>query len=345
MANQTLMPRSRNPLIALVVTIGLATVFVCGPPPTIAKAQEDRQVSGNRSNYHLGPFDQLRLKVVAWRPSQAEVFEWNSVNGEYTIDAGGNISVPLIGEIRASDRTTGELANRVAERLQERLNITQKLDATVEIIKFRPFYIVGDVASSGEYSYRPGMTVIQAMSIAGGLPRSHEMDVHQIERDVVGWTGEMDQLADERTMVNAQIEQQEKLLLIAQQDKQLVDNKQKTGLVTEPRLLAAQRDAATAASELIRLKGRLKEIANKIATNKVLILQSDRIAPTWAGAQLRFSIVRSKGTSFTEMPATETTLVAPGDTIKVKCCGSEAADLSPSAQAESFPLEQAPGNR
>ena len=146
-------------------------------------------------------------------------------------------------------------------------------------------------------------------------------------------------------MVNAQIEQQEQLLLIAQQDKQLVDNKQKTGLVTEPRLLAARRDVATAASELIRLKGRLKEIGYKIATNKVLILQSDRIAPTWTGAKLRFSVVRAKGTSFTEMPATETTLVVPGDTIKVKCCGSEAADLSPSAQAESFLFEQAPSNR
>jgi protein involved in polysaccharide export with SLBB domain len=341
------------------VVVWLATVLVWGSPPAAAqdqkaqdfKAQSEERVPGQErvpatdSDYHLGSFDQVRLKVVAWRPSQAEIIEWNAVNGEYTVDAGGKISVPLIGAIRAAGVTTAEFASRVAEQLQERLNITQKLNATVEIIKFRPFYIVGDVANSGEYSYRPGMTVIQAMSIAGGLPRSHAIDVHQIERDVAGWTGELNALADERSTVNAQIEQQEKLLLLAQQDKQLVDSKQKTGLVTEPRILASQRDLATAESELLRLKGRLREIGFKIATNKAQISQSDRIAPTWTGAQLSFSIVRPEGSRFSEIPAEETTLVEPGDTVKVKCCTGEPPESSASAQAQSFLVEGAPNKR
>jgi protein involved in polysaccharide export with SLBB domain len=298
MANQTQMLRFRGLLAALAV-LGLFTAFGRG----IAEAQDSSRANlEGTSDYRLGPFDQLRLKIVAWRASQAEIFEWNAINGEYTIDAGGNISVPLIGPIRAANATTGQLADRVAGRLQERLNIAQKLDATVEITKFRPFYIVGDVANSGEYAFRPGMTVIQAMSIAGGLPRSHEIDVHQIERDVAGWTGELDQLVDERSTVKAQIEQQQKLLSVAQQDKQLVDGKQKTGLVTEARILASQRDLATAESELLRLKGRLKEIGFKIATNKTLIAQSDRIAPTWIGAKFNFSIVGGAGSTFTEIP-------------------------------------------
>jgi protein involved in polysaccharide export with SLBB domain len=299
-----------------------------------AKAQnENAKVPETGSEYRLGPFDQLRLKVVAWRPSQAEIFEWNAINGEYTIDAGGKISVPLIGAIQAANTTTGELAGRVAERLQDRLNIAQKLDATVEITKFRPFYIVGDVANSGEYSYRPGLTVIQAMSIAGGLPRSHAIDVHQIDRDVAGWTGEINQLTDERTTVSAQIEQQQKILLLAQQDKQLIDVKQKTGLVTEPRIMAAQRDLANAESEMLRLKGRLKEIGYKIATDKAQISQSDKIAPTWTGAQLSFSIIRLERLKSVEIPAVETTWVEPGDTIKVKCCAGETAETTPAAQA------------
>ena len=343
MATQILPVRSRARITMMAVNIAVAILVLYGSSARIARAENgDRNIS-ERSGYRLGSFDQLRLKIVAWRPSQAEVFEWNAVNGEYTIDADGKISIPLIGEIQAADLTTGALADRVAERLQERLNINQRLDGTVEIVKFRPFYIVGDVANSGEYSYRPGLTVIQAMSIAGGLPRSHAIDVHQIERDVAGWTGEINQLSDERSMVTAQIEQQEKLLLIAQQDKQLVDNKQRTGLVTEPRILAAQRDVAIAESELLRLKGRFKEIGYKIATDKVLVLQSDRIAPTWTGAQLGFSIVRAKEGGFAEIPATETTLVLPGDTIKVKCCGSETA--GPSAEIQSSLLEPAPKNR
>jgi protein involved in polysaccharide export with SLBB domain len=251
------------------------------------------------------------------------VFEWNAINGEYTVNAGGKISVPLIGEVQASDTTTVELADVLAKRLQQRLNIAQTLNASIEIIKFRPFYIVGDVSNSGEYPFRPGMTVIQALSIAGGLPRSHAVDVHQIDRDVAGWTGELNQVTDEEAMLRSQMEQQEQLLRLAQQDKQQVESKQKTGLVTEQRYMASQRDVATAQTELLRLKIRLQEIKHKIATNTVLISESNRIAPTWVGAALRFSIIRPSGSSFTEFPADETTLVAPGDTIKVKCCGGE----------------------
>jgi protein involved in polysaccharide export with SLBB domain len=340
MANQSLLPQSRG-LFAALAVLGLITVF-----GSRGEAQEaDRNLPANTTAYHLGSFDQLRLKVVGWRASQAEIFEWNAINGEYTVDAGGKISVPLIGPIQASNATTSELAVRVAQRLQERLNIAQKLDATVEITKFRPFYIVGDVATSGEYSFRPGMTVIQAMSIAGGLPRGHDIDIHQIERDVTGWTGELNQLVDERSTVNAEIEQHEKLLLVAQQDKQLIDSKQKMGLVTEARILASQRDLATAEGEMLRLKGRLKQIGIKMATNKMLISKSDRIAPTWTGAQLSFSIVRPEGTKFTEIPADETTLVEPGDTIKVKCCGNQALERGASPQAQSFLYQEAPNRR
>lgn len=402
------------------------------------------------SDYRLGPLDQIRLKIVAWRPSQAEVFEWKAVNGDYTLDAGGKISLPLIGEVRAADTTTSELGRLISQRLQDRLNIAQRPDTSVEIVKFRPFYIVGDVATSGEYSYRPGMTVIQAMAIAGGLPRSHAIDVHQIEREIVGWTGDLNELIGERTAllakqarleaeltgqheikfpssikndggklalaamaqeklsfetrketlqvsaqslqelknylsgevgsIKAQIEQQDKLLTLAQQDKQEVDRKQKSGLVTEQRYLAAQREAATAEGEALRLKGRLKatveelgkadtsllevrskfkegvvndlsatrarlqQIDLKMTTDRSLVSESDKIAPIWVGARLSFSIIRRRGSSFVEFPATETTQVVPGDTIKVKCCGSEenqeASDAS--VQARSSQPEQAP---
>lgn len=317
-------------------------LLLCGISAGQAWAQDEGQKpQPNGADYQLGPLDSLRLKVVAWRASQGEVFEWNAINGEYTVNAGGKISIPLIGEIRASETTTVELADALAKRLQQRLNIAQTLNATIEIIKFRPFYIVGDVANSGEYSFRPGMTVIQAMSIAGGLPRSHAVDVHQIDRDVAGWTGELNQVTDEETMLRSQMEQQQQLLQLAQQDKQQVENKQKTGLVTEQRYMASQRDVATAQTELLRLKIRLQEIKHKIATNTVLISESNRIAPTWVGAALRFSIIRPSGSTFTEFPANETTLVAPGDTIKVKCCGSE----DPKASLQSSLLGEVPQRR
>jgi polysaccharide export outer membrane protein/exopolysaccharide production protein ExoF len=433
MANQVASRPSHR--LSLMTTAALALVLAFGIVQSgQAQSPDHTSKSAASSVYRLGPFDQIRLKIVAWRPSQAQVFEWQAVNGDYTIDASGRISLPLVGEVQAADETTIELAKRISERLQDRINMAQRPDASVEIIKYRPFYIVGDVATSGEYPYRPGMTVIQAMAIAGGLPRSHAIDVHEIERQIVGWTGELNELASERTAllarearlaaelegsdevtfptslteqggkaaasamkqerllfktrknaleisakslqqmknyltgevasINAQIEQQNKLLALAQQDKQEVDQKQKHGLVTEQRYLTAQREAATAESDSLRLQSRLKaaledlnkaqtsflevnskfkegvatdlnttkarleQITAKMATDRGLVAQSDKIAPIWIGAQLSFSIIRRSGQRFDEFPATETTLVSPGDTIKVKCCGSGQDDLT-----------------
>lgn len=151
MANQTLMFRSHSQPAALLIAAGLSMLLLLGSPePRTAQAQDGSQkTSAARSDYRLGSFDQLRLRIVTWRPSQAEVFEWNAINGEYTIDASGKISLPLIGEIQAADTTTGELADLIAEHLQQRTNIAQRPTASIEIIKFKPFYIVGDVANSG----------------------------------------------------------------------------------------------------------------------------------------------------------------------------------------------------
>jgi len=326
--------QTKSPLGRFAVAILLLCSWCVDP----AFSQDRGQFDGEPADYRLGPFDQLRVKIVALRASQAEVLEWNAINGEYTVGFGGRVSLPLIGEVQASDSTTRELAKILAQRLQTRLNIAQTLDATVEITKFRPFYIVGDVANSGEYSYRPGMTVIQALSIAGGLPRSHSIDVRQVDREIAAWTGELNQLSDEQTMLRSQIEQQEKLLALVQQDKQQVESKQRTGLVTEQRYMSTQRDLATAQSDLLRSKIRLQEIRHKMATNKVLIAGSDRIAPTWAAANLNLSIVRLSGSAFTEISANETTLVAPGDTIKVRCCDGEGR------APQSFVLKDSPRN-
>jgi protein involved in polysaccharide export with SLBB domain len=330
MSKTTISPL-QSQLAGLTAPFALAMLlFVWSPELSVAQV-ESQKTPVVHSNYRLGPFDRLRLRIVTWRQSQAEVFEWAAINGEYTIDVDGKIAIPLVGEILATDTTTGELADRIAKRLQSKTNLAQKPDASVEIVTFRPFYIVGDVANSGEFPYRPGMTVIQAMTIAGGLPRSHALDVRQIERDIVGWAGELKELADEQTLLHAQIEQQQKLLVLAQEDKHKVESQQRTGIATDVRYMASQRDALNAETDLLRAKGRLKEIASKITTNKLLISQSEKIAPLWVGARLSFSIIRRDGTAFSEFPAAETSLVEPGDTIKVKCCGSGLLDSDSSA--------------
>ena len=59
----------------------------------------------------------------------------------------------------------------IAEQFRQRMGFVEAPSVSIEIAKFRPFYITGDVQHPGEYAYRPGLTVLQALSLAGGYYR------------------------------------------------------------------------------------------------------------------------------------------------------------------------------
>jgi protein involved in polysaccharide export with SLBB domain len=151
-------------------------------PPS--KAQPDE------AEYVLGPLDKVRLKVFAWRPSRDEVYEWKALNDVYTVGASGQVSLPLIGNLLAGGRTLRELCQAVSDGLKEKLGLVESPSATAEIAEFRPFYILGAVQRPGEYSYRPGLTIIQALSLAGGLLRLNELDAIRLDRDSISTAGE-----------------------------------------------------------------------------------------------------------------------------------------------------------
>ena len=147
------------------------------------------------TDYRLGSLDKLRIRVSAWRPARAEVFSWKALDGAYSIGPAGNLSLPLLGEISAAGATTAELASEIADRLKERIGLVERPDVAIEIIQFRPFYIVGHVEHPGEYPYRPGMNVLQALAIAGGNVRIADQ---RLEREIIATTGELNQLEAEK---------------------------------------------------------------------------------------------------------------------------------------------------
>lgn len=154
------------------------------------------------ADYRLGPQDKIRLKVYEWRATVDAVFEWSSLNGEFTLGASGAISVPLIGEIPAAGETTSGLAVKLGERLMQRIGLSQAPDIAVEVTQYRPFYILGGVNKPGEYPYRPGLTVLQAVSLAGGLGNSGESS-RRVNREVISSQGELTQLANEANVLLA----------------------------------------------------------------------------------------------------------------------------------------------
>ncbi|MCD2317014.1 polysaccharide export protein [Sphingomonas sp. IC-11] len=108
-------------------------------------------------SYRLGPGDDLRLAV----------FGFDQMANVYTVADNGTISLPLLGTIKADQRTPAELEAAISSQLLSR-ELATKPSVSVQVVKYRPIYILGEVQKPGQYPYVPGMTVTTAVAIAGG---------------------------------------------------------------------------------------------------------------------------------------------------------------------------------
>lgn len=112
----------------------------------------------------MGPGDRLNITV----------FGQNDLSGEVVVDGSGRIAMPLIGQLTASGKTIAELQQEITVALDRDFIINPNV--TVEVVNFRPFYILGQVNKPGSYSYIEGMTVRMAVAIAGGFTRRARED-------------------------------------------------------------------------------------------------------------------------------------------------------------------------
>lgn len=151
--------------------------------------------------YTMGPQDKLKVRVYDWRVGTYDTHEWPALTGEFSVGASGSVSFPIVGEIPAEGKTPAELAALISERLRISVGLAQTPFASVEVIQYRPFYILGDVAKPGDYHYRPGLTVLQALGVGGGLERASDSNVVGLERDVLSGRGEIRVLEAERRHV------------------------------------------------------------------------------------------------------------------------------------------------
>ncbi|HTJ59358.1 MAG TPA: polysaccharide biosynthesis/export family protein [Devosiaceae bacterium] len=143
-------------LIALASFIGLAAA---GP----ALAQ---------TTSHLLPQTKLRLTVVQFMPTTGEYRRWDALGGDVVVAPDGTVSVPTLGQIPATKFSADGLAAEISTRLQAKLGLVDPPDTTVAIVEYPPIYLVGSVASPGQYPFRPGMTVLQAFALGGGQYRA-----------------------------------------------------------------------------------------------------------------------------------------------------------------------------
>lgn len=150
--------------------------------------------------YKLGLLDKIRIKVYSWRASQDQIYEWTSINliPDYSIGPSGTVSVPLLGQVVAAGLTIAQLSDRIGEALKDRIGMVERPDVAVEIIQFRPFYVIGDVEKPSEYPYRPNLTVLKAAAIAGGIKRDPYSFGTRPQREIISGAGELELLLAER---------------------------------------------------------------------------------------------------------------------------------------------------
>jgi polysaccharide export outer membrane protein len=124
---------------------------------SIQASAQTSQSASSAESYILGPNDRIRLKVYG-EPD---------ITGEYEISNSGQVSIPLAGHIKAAGATTRQLEKSIASALAK--GIVRDPRVNVEIAQYRPYYILGEVKKSGEYPYRHGLTVLDAVASAGGF--------------------------------------------------------------------------------------------------------------------------------------------------------------------------------
>lgn len=141
------------------------------------------------SDYVLGAQDKLEIRVFDWRTPTGDAHEWKALSGTFTVNASGDVSLPLIGDIPASGETTAALGQAISERLQSKIGLAQKPVASVEVTQYRPFFVLGRVTTPGAYPFRPNLTAIQALSVAGGIFRGLARDGN--EADLITRRGDL----------------------------------------------------------------------------------------------------------------------------------------------------------
>ncbi|MDO8421549.1 MAG: polysaccharide biosynthesis/export family protein [Parvibaculum sp.] len=118
-------------------------------------------------DYRLGSGDKLRMIV----------FGEQDLSGEFDVTGTGKVSLPLVGQVQAAGLTLDEFAEEVAGKLKQGYLTNPKI--SVEVLNFRPFYIIGEVDKPGEYPYTNGMTILNAVAVAGGFTyRANQSDVY-----------------------------------------------------------------------------------------------------------------------------------------------------------------------
>ncbi len=154
----------RRIVVSAASIVGLVAIVASGGvqaqqavPQSAAVSPGGQAAPAQSPDYRLGPGDRLRIIV----------FGQKDMTGEFAVDGTGLLSFPLIGQIKAGGLTAEGLEHEITNKLKP--DYLRDPKVSVVVLTYRPFYIVGEVKTPGSYAYVTGMSVINAVALAGGF--------------------------------------------------------------------------------------------------------------------------------------------------------------------------------
>ncbi|CAM4356022.1 polysaccharide biosynthesis/export family protein [Palleronia rufa] len=217
-------------------------------PPADMTQQPQAQPGDPETASGIGAGDVLEIRVGAWNLVETRFEEWTGVSGEAVVQSDGTILVPMAGIVEAAARPLSDISEDIVRELAQITGLPTQPSVTVRILSRAPVFVSGDVMAPGAYAFTEGLTVRQAVTLAGGELR---LPVEQITTAL----GRLAQLEEgiQRTALSiarleAELDGAEPLVV----PPSLADTPETAVLVAgERRLLATQRDAIASQSESI----------------------------------------------------------------------------------------------
>ena len=163
----------RQAFVVAMCLLGLGMLGACSSSPDVPIPPEGQAPAGAPKGgdlsaadvYKLGPGDAIRLTV----------FRHDDLSGEFQLDGEGYFAMPLVGEILGGGLTARQLEDEVEIKLKAGGYLVNP-QVSIEVLNYRPFYIIGEVNNPGSYEYVDGMTVINAVALAGGFTYRADTD-------------------------------------------------------------------------------------------------------------------------------------------------------------------------
>ncbi len=144
-------------LLLIVCTTPATAQTAAGSGSAPARQVDAGPAAESSGDYRLGTADKVRVIV----------YNEPTLSGEFTVSDNGTLSLPLIGDVPANGRSPREVASDIQAKLAD--GYLREPRVSLDVLTYRPFYILGEVTKPGEYAYSNGLTALNAVARAQGF--------------------------------------------------------------------------------------------------------------------------------------------------------------------------------